>query len=48
MPYGRGAVAGVPRAIGKELEEIIPGFWLDFLVTHTQIYIHRITVTELR
>jgi catechol 2,3-dioxygenase-like lactoylglutathione lyase family enzyme len=30
-------IASVPRAIPKELEETIPGFWLDFPVTHTQI-----------
>ncbi|MBY0508751.1 MAG: hypothetical protein K2P94_01240, partial [Rhodospirillaceae bacterium] len=32
-------IATVPRAIPKELEETIPGFWLDFPVTHTQIHV---------
>jgi hypothetical protein len=32
-------IASVPRAIPKELEETIPGFWLDFPVTHTQIHV---------
>ncbi len=32
-------IASVPRAIPKELEEAIPGFWLDFPVTHTQIHV---------
>ena len=31
--------ASVPRAIPQELEETIPGFWLDFPVTHTQIHV---------
>jgi catechol 2,3-dioxygenase-like lactoylglutathione lyase family enzyme len=32
-------IATVPRQIPKELEETIPGFWLDFPVTHTQIHV---------
>jgi catechol 2,3-dioxygenase-like lactoylglutathione lyase family enzyme len=32
-------IASVPRAIPKELEETIPGFWLDMPVAHTQIHV---------